>query len=266
MARKKTSTDRIDRKASISQRLREIRQQLHGEHGGPEMARQLGLPARTWYNYESGVTIPAEVLLSFIDRTGANPAWLFSGLGPRFLRDPVVPDRIAPADLIRRCLDQLLVEDSRAANGGTDDEFAVPMRPNEWVELPLLNIEDLLDDELPRAHAPYRMPASRKWITRPESTFAIRMDDEEMEPVLPKGSILGIDRSARDPAELQGRLVVAKHQGKPLVRQLDLSNRHLILKASRPGRGSGLIALPWSETSPSPVLGRVVWSWTQFER
>ena len=73
VARKKTTKVRINVKASLSRRLREIRQESFGEHGGPELARRLNLPARTWYNYETGVTVPAEVLLSFIEQTSANP-------------------------------------------------------------------------------------------------------------------------------------------------------------------------------------------------
>ena len=42
----------------------------------------LGLPARTWYNYETGVTVPAEVLLSFIEETNTNPLWLLTGKRP----------------------------------------------------------------------------------------------------------------------------------------------------------------------------------------
>ena len=81
VARKKTPPIRANVKALISSRLRLIRQELFGEHGGPELARRLNLPARTWYNYETGVTVPAEVLLSFIDQTGTNPIWLLSGEG-----------------------------------------------------------------------------------------------------------------------------------------------------------------------------------------
>ena len=45
----------------------------------------LGLPARTWLNYEGGVTMPATVLLSFLDLTGADPHWLLTGQGLRYL-------------------------------------------------------------------------------------------------------------------------------------------------------------------------------------
>ncbi len=109
MARKKTSKVRVNVKASISRRLREVRQELFGEHGGPELARRLSLPARTWYNYETGVTVPAEVLLAFIDQTGANPIWLLTGEGQHLRRESDASDlaELSPIQLIRRGLEKL---------------------------------------------------------------------------------------------------------------------------------------------------------------
>ncbi len=91
---------------AVAARIREIRRELFGEHGGPELARRLNLPARTWYNYETGVTVPAEVLLRFLDQTGVNPVWLLSGDGPRYRRG-TVPDGMTPIELIRRGLEML---------------------------------------------------------------------------------------------------------------------------------------------------------------
>ena len=51
-------------------RLRRIRVELYGEDGGPMLAESLHLPFRTWHHYESGVTVPAQVLLRFIALTG----------------------------------------------------------------------------------------------------------------------------------------------------------------------------------------------------
>ena len=73
-------------RAGIDRRLREIRQELFGERGGPELARRLNLPARTWYNYETGVSLPAEVLLAFIEQTGANPWWVLTRAGSKYRR------------------------------------------------------------------------------------------------------------------------------------------------------------------------------------
>ncbi len=48
------------------------------------MARRLGIPVRTWYNYEGGVTVPAEVVLKIIELTAVEPVWLLHGKGPKF--------------------------------------------------------------------------------------------------------------------------------------------------------------------------------------
>jgi hypothetical protein len=71
-------------KAAIAGRLRLIRSESFGEQGGPELADQLGLPSRTWLNYESGVTIPGEVLLRFLEITGTEPFWLLGGEGLKY--------------------------------------------------------------------------------------------------------------------------------------------------------------------------------------
>ncbi len=71
-------------KAALAARLTQIRRELYGAHGGPELARVLGLPYRTWANYERGVSIPGEVLLAFLERTGVEPSWLLRGRGPAY--------------------------------------------------------------------------------------------------------------------------------------------------------------------------------------
>ena len=48
------------------------------------MARRLGIPVRTWYNYEGGVTVPAEVILKIIELTSVEAVWLLHGEGPKF--------------------------------------------------------------------------------------------------------------------------------------------------------------------------------------
>ena len=55
------------------------------------MARRLGIPVRTWYNYEAGVTVPAEVILKIIELTAIEPSWLLHGKGPKFRQG--IPER-----------------------------------------------------------------------------------------------------------------------------------------------------------------------------
>ena len=71
-------------KSGLPSRLRQVRTALYGEHGGPEMARLLGIPPQTWANYEDGVAVSGPILLLFIVTTDAEPRWLLTGEGARF--------------------------------------------------------------------------------------------------------------------------------------------------------------------------------------
>jgi hypothetical protein len=70
-------------RTALAGRIREVREGRFGEEVG-SLADQLGIPARTWRNYEMGVTIPAEVLLAFIEATRVRPYWLLTGDGDRY--------------------------------------------------------------------------------------------------------------------------------------------------------------------------------------
>jgi hypothetical protein len=84
----------------LFRRLRQVRIDLYGENGGPMLAEALHLPFRTWVNYESGITMPALVMLRFIVLTGVCPHWLLTGEPPQYIeagrgacRNPLVPSR-----------------------------------------------------------------------------------------------------------------------------------------------------------------------------
>jgi SOS-response transcriptional repressor LexA len=87
-----------------------------------------------------------------------------------------------------------------------------------------------------------------------------------MHPILPSGSVVAIDRSIRDPSGLEGRIVAARVEDRAVIRWLELSGRHLILRPNRPGPGSPTVALEPSAlgSGSSPILGQVVWSWSRF--
>ncbi len=68
----------------LADRVREVRLEVFGEHGGPRLAEALGIPHQTWLNYERGVTIPSQVILQFIELTNSDPHWLLTGEGERF--------------------------------------------------------------------------------------------------------------------------------------------------------------------------------------
>ena len=77
----------------FARRVREIRVDLYGEQGVPHLAAAMHLPAPTWLNYEAGCTIPALVILRFIELTSANPQWLLTGRGEKYQDDAPDPTR-----------------------------------------------------------------------------------------------------------------------------------------------------------------------------
>src|SRR3954464_9863594 len=93
MARRKTTPELVRAKNSLAERLRAIRGELFGERGGPDLARRLGIPVRTWYNYETGVTVPAEIILRIVELTSVEPVWLLRGEGPKYRRTEKAPSR-----------------------------------------------------------------------------------------------------------------------------------------------------------------------------
>ena len=68
-------------KLDLAYRVRVIREELFGEHGGPLLAEEVGVPFRAWVNYEEGCTIPAQAILRFIEVTNADPHWRLRGEG-----------------------------------------------------------------------------------------------------------------------------------------------------------------------------------------
>src|SRR5262249_29466081 len=86
--RARRSSQRSDgvkqRQVDLADRVREVREDFYGEHGAQCLADALGLPLRTWMNYERGVVIPAEVILKVIETTAVSPCWLLTGRGPKY--------------------------------------------------------------------------------------------------------------------------------------------------------------------------------------
>jgi hypothetical protein len=91
------ATERQSIREALAQRIEEIAREQYGENGGPLLAARLGIPYRTFLNYISGVTIPAEILLKFIDLTRAHPAWLLNGEEPRYTPE-AADDLTVPGD------------------------------------------------------------------------------------------------------------------------------------------------------------------------
>jgi SOS-response transcriptional repressor LexA len=261
LARKRNSNSKSNVKAQISVRLRQIRLELFGEHGGPELARRLDLPARTWYNYETGVTVPAEVMLNFIDQTGIYPAWLLTGEGEVFRDAPPTKIRsdLAPLQMIHQALELLELESkAREQNDKLLNHSVKIEHHNDFISLPLIGMDEVPGYEsTPMAQRDQFLVYS-KWVPCPTNSVCLRVNSHAMSTLIPNQSVVVVDLNQTNPLTLNGKVVVGLDQkNQAIIRRLEHSGDHVILRAERSGREFPMITYTLKE-SQSRIIGEVV--------
>lgn len=70
-----------ERTRGFADRLQRMRREFYGEDLA-RVAQEVGVPVRTWENYEAGVVMPAIVMLRFLDATQASPRALMDDPPP----------------------------------------------------------------------------------------------------------------------------------------------------------------------------------------
>lgn len=75
----------MDLGREIGGRLRAVRLDRWGEDGAQFLADEVGVPLRTWLNFERGIGMPGVVMARFLASTGVDPRWLLTGEGEMYL-------------------------------------------------------------------------------------------------------------------------------------------------------------------------------------
>lgn len=250
MARRKNQPEAVRIKYLLAERLRTIRTELYGERGGPDLARRLGVPIRTWYNYESGVTVPSEVVLRFIELTSVEPIWLLHGRGPRFRTIPPQEDAVGPnasvKSLLRTALARLesrpapvATAAARARNGAAaraGDSGAAAATATQVAQL---------------THC--------EWLAAQSEGRFVRMEGDAMAPIILDGAFIAFGETDEDTSELDGHLVVAWIDGRPLVRWFERSGRYALLRAENPAYEPGMTLLDLTAPPDQRRVRRILW-------
>lgn len=259
MARRKNLPESVRVKCDLSERLHDIRIELHGERGGSEMARRLGLPIRTWYNYESGVTVPAEVMLKFVELTSIEPLWLLNGTGSKFR----VPSSSASSG---DSVESLLRTALRRLESGENPMAASPSRDPEASSLNghgddivLIRVEGSDQERLTNSSGARYMAARREWLAASRDCRCVRIEGDAMSPVLYDGAYVAFSETAEDLVALEGSLVVAWFDGQTVIRWFGLSGRFGVLRAENASHDPATILLDLTEPASSRRIRRVLW-------
>ncbi len=241
MARRKNAPDLVKVKCSVADRLREIRTELYGERGGPELARQLNLPVRTWYNYEAGVTVPAEVILRLIELTSVEATWLLHGSDPKFRRDAVGSSLGQPGasvqSVLRTALKQLErgeipLRETPRLSSVVSQESVEEIAKGTDKHIVLVGVDDSFHEPLTSDAGPRFIAARREWQAAESDRRCLLVPDDAMAPLVARGAYVAYTDQDRPLLELENRLVVVWRSGySPIVRWFQLAGRLALLRA-----------------------------------
>ena len=272
MARRKTLPESVRAKLDLAERLAQLRLELFGDRGGPEMARRLGIPVRTWYNYEGGVTVPAEVVLKIIELTGVEPGWLLNGKGPRF-RNASRSDRgdagsqptMMVGALLRTAL-QLLEGEMPPDQGGTPSSSIEADHPSPGAKrLGRDQDEPRSAEAEPDARRTQALDhddakvARTEWIEARAENRCLHVVDDAMAPVIAKGASVAFSREAEDAAALDGKIVVVWIDHQPLIRWYQDCGRYALLRAQNPDASPQQTLIDLENVHARPQFRRVLW-------
>jgi hypothetical protein len=259
MARRKNQPEAVRVKCDLAERLRLVRVDLYGERGGSEMARRLGLPVRTWYNYEAGVTVPAEVLLRFVELTSVEPMWLLHGRGPQY-RESQSFD--ASDDSVESLLRTALRRLERGTPPARADRSVVSHDASrlgeDEADVILLGVEGPGLQPLTERSGPRHLAARRDWLAARRDLRCVRVEGDAMSPIVADGALIAFADTDDNPAVLDGKLVVAWIDGQPLVRWLRISGHYALLRAENPATEPGTLLIDLEAEPGSRRVRRVL--------
>jgi hypothetical protein len=245
------------------------------------MARRLGIPVRTWYNYEGGVTVPAEVILKIIELTSVEAVWLLHGEGPKFRN--AKPDRIAAGGtssvtigaLLRTALQLLEEKNERTwpgAEGIRDDaeldnelhtgaDSSPPSGVDHRAFRELAKMSVASDDSaVPGNDDGSRGSETRRdWLAAQRDNRCVFVSGDSMAPIVADGASVAYAKEEDDIQQLDGKLVVAWVDNQPVVRWFQQCGRYALLRAQNPSTVPQQVLVDLDDHKHRPRFRRVLW-------
>jgi Peptidase S24-like len=273
MARRKNAPESIRVKHGLSDRLRSLRTEFYGERGGPDLARTLGIPVRTWYNYENGVTVPAEIILRIVELTSVEPVWLLRGDGPKYRETGPNPTAVSPSrtleglatspitTLLRVALERL-EEKERTQDPHVGSPIITRREKDGGQDLPS-SVDDEgsgLDETTPEPLEPGPGDVIQgEYFEGRRAYRSLRVADDSMAPIVAEGAHVAYGEPEPISEAIDEKLVVAWIEGKAVVRWFQHCGKFALLRAENPTVSPPTTLIELDRTGKSVRFHRVLW-------
>lgn len=200
-------------------------------------AQAIGVNHQAVHNWQAETSLPgAKALVALWNVYRVDPLWLLTG-----------EQRIAGSVVLQ------------VAPPVTDGD---EIEPERFVTLPVLAPDRAArrpPEVTGRDIADYAVVYA-DWAPQPEQITCVRAPDDQLAPVIPKGSIAAIDHRQRDPKKLHGKIVALRKNGGVTLARCHVAAPDLVLglPENPARRGARTITLRDDQIA-ADLIGRVVW-------
>jgi hypothetical protein len=129
----------------------------------------------------------------------------------------------------------------------------------EHADVVLVAVDDAEAGPITRTSGPRYVAARREWLDAQRDCRCIRNAGDAMSPIVADGAYVAFSKAEEDPAELDGKLVVAWVEGQPLVRWFQYCDRYAVLRAENPAASPSQLLVDLEDRAHEPRFRRVLW-------
>lgn len=98
---------------------------------------------------------------------------------------------------------------------------------------------------------------SKEWCPNPTMTVCLRVRGDSMEPTIPDGGLVAIDRKQRDLWKLNGKIAAIRSDGGVTIKRIECISHVLCIGRPDNPKSRDLVAIK----SEEDIIGKVVWWW-----
>jgi hypothetical protein len=123
----------------------------------------------------------------------------------------------------------------------------------------LVAVDSPLDHPITAEAGPRYVAARTEWLDAERDCRCIRIEGDAMSPIVADGAYVAFEKAEEPPSQLDGKMVVAWVDSKPVVRWFQYCGRYAVLRAENPTAQPAQTPVELQEPARDARFRRVLW-------